>query len=300
MKKKKSDAVTPLGIAILLLIAGGALYVYDRASRSGAHLDTLERIRRTGVVRIGYANEAPYGYLDSATGKITGEAPEVAKVIVRRLGAKRVVPVVTEFGSLIPGLKARRFDVIAAGMYITPERAEEISFSNPTYAIGETFLVRAGNPLNLHSFEDVAASSTARLGVMGGSVEHGYAKAIGVPSERLIVFPGYPSALAGLTTGRIDAVAATVLTANDLLSKIHDDRIERAIPFHDPVIDGKTVRGFGAFGFRKRDTELRRAFNEQLSEFIGTPEHLELVEPFGFGAETLPGDVTADELIEGS
>jgi polar amino acid transport system substrate-binding protein len=296
---KNSSSVTPLGFALLALIGAACLFVYVRAARAPQRLDTLERIRNDGVVRIGYANEAPYGYLDNASGKITGEAPEIANVILRRIGAKRVEPVVAEFGALIPGLKARRFDVIAAGMYVTPERAEEIDFSNPTYGIGETFLVAAGNPLGLHSFEDVAKSAAARLGAMGGSVEHRYAKKLEVPEDRIVLFPDYPSALAGLRTGRVDAVASTVLTANDLLAKANDPGVERAIPFSDPVIDGKTVRGYGAFGFRKSDSRFLEEFNKQLATFIGTPEHLELVEPFGFTEETLPGDVTADELVGG-
>lgn len=297
---KTSNAITPLGVVLLALIAIGIILLWNRATQVSGPGDTLDRIRRTGIVRIGYANEAPFGYLDSSTGTITGEAPEVARIILHKLGASQVVPVVTEFGSLIPGLKARRFDVIAAGMYVTPPRAEEIAFSNPTYVIGEAFLVKAGNPLNLHSFEDIAASGNARLGVMGGSVEHGYAKSLGLPAARVVVFPAYPSALAGLTTGRVDAVAATVLTANDLLRKINDDRIERAEPFYDPVIDGKSMRGYGAFGFRKHDLALRDAFNEELAKFIGTPEHLELVEPFGFAAEMLPGDITVADIVEGS
>ena len=35
------------------------------------------------------------------------------------MGINQVEGVLTEFGSLIPGLQARRFDIIAAGMYVT-------------------------------------------------------------------------------------------------------------------------------------------------------------------------------------
>ena len=293
----RRDSITPLGIFLLLGAVGAASFLYWRASQKITPQDTLLRIQRTGVVRIGYANEAPYGYLDSATGEITGEAPEIAKVVLQRLGAQRIDAVVTEFGSLIPGLKADRFDVIAAGMYITPERSREIDFSNPSYAIGEAFLVAATNPLDLNSFEDVAGHSAARIGVMGGSVEHGYAKQLGVPDGRIVVFPDYPSAVAGLRTGRVDAVAATVLTASDLIRKQGTEDIELARPFRDPVIDGKSVRGFGAFGFRKGDAALREAFNQHLGEFIGTPKHLQLVKPFGFSEDTLPGDVTAEQIV---
>jgi polar amino acid transport system substrate-binding protein len=135
---------------------------------------------------------------------------------------------------------------------------------------------------------------------MGGSVEHGYAKKLGVPESRIVVFPDYPSALAGLRTDRVDAVAATVLTANDLLQKQGSNDVQLARPFRDPVIDGKSVRGFGAFGFRQDDDPLREAFDQHLSEFIGTPEHLQLVKPFGFSEDTLPGDVTAAQIVDES
>lgn len=295
MVTPQKKRVGPAGLLLLSVVALAVAFAAKRAGRMDPH-GTLRRIRGTGVVRIGYANEAPYGYLDSRTGRITGEAPEIARVILNRMGATRVEPVVTEFGSLIPGLKAGRFDVIAAGMYITPERIREIDFSNPTYVIGEALLVVRGNPLELHSFEDVARNGRARIGVMGGSVEHGYAKRLGVPTDRIIVFPDYPSAVEGLKTDRVDAVAATTLTANDLLQKANDARLERARPFTDPVIDGRSVKGFGAFGFRAGDDAFREEFNRHLAEFIGSPQHLELIRPFGFSEETLPGNVSADDF----
>jgi polar amino acid transport system substrate-binding protein len=220
-------------------------------------------------------------------------------VVLRDLGIERVEGVLTEFGSLIPGLKARRFDLIAAGMYVLPERCREVAFSNPTYGIGEAFVVRAGNPLGLHSYEDVAAHPTARLGVVAGTVERGYALAVGVPEERLVLLPDGPSAVAAVETGRVDAYGGTALTVQDLLDKLDeagDAALERAVPFRDPRIDGRTVRGYGAFALRRGDRDLREALDRGLAAFIGTPAHLELVRPFGFTERELPGGVTAAEL----
>jgi len=250
-----------------------------------------------GTFRVAYANEAPYGYKDTKTGEVTGEAPTIARAILERLDITDVEMVVTEFGSLIPGLKAGRFDMVAAGMYITPERCKQIAFTNPTYAIGEAFLVKAGNPKDLHSYEDVREDPEARIGVMGGAVEHGYAKKLGIPEDRIVVFPDYPSGLSGVRTGRIDALAATDLTVGDLLRKSEaGGEFERAEPFEDPVIDGEKKIGYGAFGFRKDDQEMVEKFNRELKEFIGSEEHLELVRPFGFSEATLPGDVTVEDL----
>jgi len=123
----------------MLLLLSALFLVACENSEQAAHKNTLEHIQSTGVVRVGYANEAPDAYMDSAMGKVTGEAPEILRVIMQRMGVTQVEAVLTEFGSLISGLKAGRFDVIAAGMYITPARCREIGFSEPTYGIGEAF-----------------------------------------------------------------------------------------------------------------------------------------------------------------
>ncbi len=258
--------------------------------------NTLARIQREGVIRVGYANEAPYAYMDSGTGTLTGEAPEIIRHVMKELGVTKVEGVLTEFGALIPGLQANRFDVIAAGMYITPERCGQIAFSNPTYTIGESFVVPKGNPLGLSSFESIASHDTATIGVMAGAVEHGYAKKLGIPTERIIVFPDNISGLDGVRSGRVDAFAATSLTVQDLLKKSTSDDVERAAPFTDPVIDGESVRGYGAFGFRTSDTALRDEVNGILQDYIGSDAHLELVRPFGFTELNTPGDVTAADL----
>jgi ABC-type amino acid transport substrate-binding protein len=77
-----------------------------------------------------------------------------------------------------------------------------------------------------------------------------------VPDARIVVLPDPPSALAAVEAGRIDAYAGTALTVQDLLSRSASTRVERATPFTDPVIDGRPVRGYGAFALRREDRAL--------------------------------------------
>lgn len=257
---------------------------------------TLAKAREKGTLRVGYANEAPYAYYDPAQDRLTGEAPEIARHVFKEMGIAKIEGILTEFGALIPGLKANRFDVIAAGMYITPERCKEVTFSNPTYGIGEGFIVQKNNPKNLHSYEDVAKHVTAKLGVVAGTVEISYAKALGIPDARLMIFPDALSALAGVQTNRIDAFAATSLTIQTLTNKAKDESIERTKPFRDPIINGKKTIGYGAFALRKEDQDLIQALNKGLADFLGSKTHQEIVQPFGFTKNELPGNVTAEEL----
>ncbi|KAG1451136.1 hypothetical protein G6F57_016243 [Rhizopus arrhizus] len=159
------------------------------------------------------------------------------------MGINEVEGVLTEFGSLIPGLAAKRFDIIAAGMYVTPERCQQVAFSDPTYGVGEAFLVKQGNTKNLHSYEDVVKNPDAKLGVVVGAIEGDYAQKVKIPAGQVVVFPDAVSALSGVQAGRADAYAATALTINDLMGKTQDGSgLEKADPFTDPVIDGKGVR----------------------------------------------------------
>ncbi|MGD8931978.1 MAG: ectoine/hydroxyectoine ABC transporter substrate-binding protein EhuB [Chromatiales bacterium] len=281
-------------LVFLILLLGCDNEGYLDMQRSS----TLERIRQEDIVRLGYANEAPYAYLDRQSGRLTGEAPEIARVILEQMGVARIEGVLTEWGALIPGLKAGRFDIIAAGMYITPKRCREIAFTNPTYRIGEAFIVEAGNPKQLHGYADVAANPKARLGVVAGTVELGYAEDLGVPRERIAVLPDNTSALAALSAGRIDAFGCTRLTASDLLAKAGEaSALELAQPFDQPLIEHRQAVSYGAFGVRHGDRALLAELNRRLEAFVGSPEHLQLVAPFGFTAAEMPDrEVTAAAL----
>ncbi len=259
---------------------------------------TLESIKADGKISVGFSNEAPYGHM-TADGVLTGEAPEMARVVFSRLGDVELEGVLTEFGSLIPGLKAGRFAMISAGMYILPKRCKEINFSNPTLGLGQGMVVAAGNPKGIHSFEDIAGNPDATIVVVAGGVERDYARKTGIPDDQVLVVPDFPTATAAIQTGRGDALALTGLSAQNVVDTANDPRIERARPFTDPVIDGKVARGYSGFGFRKEDTELLDFFNQELAKFVGTEAHLALIGPFGFTEAELPGDKTAEQLCAG-
>jgi polar amino acid transport system substrate-binding protein len=275
----------------LMGVVAGALTV---VSAGLAHAETtLERARKNGFIRVGFANEAPYGYA-TPDGKLTGEAPEVAKAVLKKLGIAQVDGVLTEFGSLIPGLLAGRFDIIAAGMFITPKRCEQIRFSEPSYGIGQAFLVKKSNPKNLKDYGSIAKDKSLKLAVMAGAVESGYAKESGVDQAQLLVLPDQISLVKAVQAGRAHAAALTALSIADMASKNQD--VQSTEPFG--TVAGKSVVGHGGFGFRKDDADLADAFDAELKKFIGSQEHIALVTPIGFGKNFLPTKATA-ELCKG-
>lgn len=277
---------------LVLAAATAALGLVSLGAGEALAQSTLERAQAEGFIRVGFANEAPYGYA-TADGRLTGEAPEIAKAVLARLGIEEVDGVLTEFGSLIPGLRARRFDIIAAGMFINPQRCGQVHFSEPTYGIGQAFLVKEGNPKGINNYDDVAANDDVTLAVMAGAVEMGYATDSGVPRDRITTLPDPATGLAAVQAGRADAFALTSLAIGQLVENAGAGAgVERAEPFS--MIAGENTKGHGAFAFRPGDEDLRDAFNAELADFIGSEEHLALVAEFGFTEAELPELTTAE------
>jgi polar amino acid transport system substrate-binding protein len=75
--------------------------------------------------------------------------------VLKAMGAKKIEPVVTEWGGLVPSLKANRFDVITGGMYILGSRCENVNFAEPMGVFGDAFIVAPGNPKNLNNYQDI-------------------------------------------------------------------------------------------------------------------------------------------------
>jgi polar amino acid transport system substrate-binding protein len=259
------------------LIALASLFVHASA---GAET-TLERVKRTGEIRIGYANEAPFAYT-LPDGRVTGESPAISKVVFDKMGVRKVNPVLTEWGGLIPGLLAGRFDVIAAGMYITPERMQQVLFTDPHYQLRDTLLVARGNPGKLNSYADIAKNNNARLAVMSGTTQYSYARAAGIPDNRILQVPTTIAQLQAVRTRRADAAVGTQLTMKELAAK-GGNRVEALATFQDDPAH----TGYGALAFRKEDKDLRDAVNATLKDWLGSEQHLKTVAPFGFDRANL-------------
>jgi len=256
----------------------------------------LEEIQESGTVTVGIANEVPYGYEDEESGEITGEAPEIARRVFEELGVANMEAVVTEFGGLIGGLEAGNFDMIAAGMYINPDRAENVLFTDPDYCVLESMLVPEGNPLGLTNYNSVAETD-ARLAVASGTVNVDYAVWAGIPEGQIVEFAGIEDQYDAIAAGRVDAVSGTILTVQQ-----HADVMEgfEALPAF-PALDeeGNEILGCGGFGFRYENQELRDEFNRVLNELQDTGEVQDIVEEH-LGLRSLAEeaeDLTLEDLV---
>ncbi|MCY4316972.1 MAG: ectoine/hydroxyectoine ABC transporter substrate-binding protein EhuB [Roseovarius sp.] len=275
---KSSKTLTMAAIA-----ATAAMTVAPAASWAEG---TLERLKNAGTAKIAIANEPPYSSIDG-DGNIGGAAPDVAKAVLNELGIENVEAVVVDYGAMIPGLLANRFDLVAAGLYIKPERCEAVLFSEPDVCDAEAFAVKAGNPKGLNNYADLA-SAGAVVGVCGGCAEEGYALDAGVARENVIVFPDGASGISMLQNGRIDAVALSGLVVADLLAKAGDSELEIVYPV------GDAPQSCAGAAFRPADKDFRNAYDAALAKIKEDGSFKEIVDTYGFATQTALTKTRAD------
>lgn len=267
------------------LITAGTAIALGSVLAGPAQAVTMKQIQDRGYVRVAVANEMPYGYMN-AKGEAEGAGPAVAAAVLKRMGFKDVEWVVTQFGALIPGLKAGRFDMVAAEMAILPARCKQVLYSEPNTSYGEGLLVPAGNPGQIHGYGDFKTGSR-KVAIMAGADQLDMLQKLGVPEANLLTINSNADAISTVMTGRASAYAATSLTVGNLAGK--SDKVQAATPFDDPVIDGKPARSWGGFTFSQSSSAFRDAFNRQLEAFKKTPEWKQILLKYGFSQADIDG-----------
>ena len=257
---------------------------------------TLQRVKDAGSIKVGIAGEIPYGYTED--GKVTGEAPEVARAVFKNLGVDEVDAKQVEFGQLIQALNAGQYDMVAAGMAVKPDRCENAQFSIVDYVTPTAMLVPKGNPKGINNFDDLKAKGET-IAVVSGTIEQSVVKATGVAADKIQTYDGPPELLQALTTKRAYCGALTDITLRRLLQDNPDAPLEVTEGFV-PVVDGKEQIQAGGFVFRKDDKDLVDAFNKELQKLQDSGEWLKITEPVGFTKDNeVPDDVTTEKLCQG-
>lgn len=254
----------------------------------------LEQLQDKGTVTVGFAGEAPYSFEED--GELTGATVALHREIFGNLGIDTVEGVNADFGALIPGLQANRFDVVSAGMSILPERCEQAAFSEPEFNYTTALMVPEGNPMGLTDLQSVLDSG-ARLSTMTGAIESDYAAQMGIDNTQ-VATP--QDGMDAVTSGRADVFALTAISLNWMANNNPDAPVEVTESFV-AEIDGVPQVGAGGTVFRTDDQELLDAYNEELAKITSDPEkYLEIVGEYGFTAEELPDpELTTADLCAG-
>jgi polar amino acid transport system substrate-binding protein len=170
----------------------------------------------------------PLQFVD-AQGQLQGLRYELGMEIARRLC---LTPewVRIEFSAMIPGLAARRWDMINTGTFFTEERArimQMLRYENQAVAISAA----RGNPHNIRGVDDLAGRT---IGVEIGGFEEARTRQIstelqakGLRPLNIRTFDNFAVAFQALRAGQVDAV-----TNVDAVAAEYDQRGEFSRVLH--------------------------------------------------------------------
>jgi len=249
-----------------------------------------DRIDSGKTIRLGFANEVPWAY-PGDNNEPLGFVNAFVLGVLKEMGYDRdkIEPVVTEWGGLIPGLKANRFDIITGGMYILSSRCENIAFSDPMAEVADAFLVPKGNPKHINNYKDIKnAGATLVTGAGYNTVED--AKSAGIPDSNIMTVPGPTEILAAMKAGRADAGGGTYFTVQDLASKSGG-----TLDVSDPSMMPTDLKNWVGIGFRKSDPDFLKKFNEAMDKYLGSDAMMAAVGKYGYTKSNVPGKDASTE-----
>lgn len=208
------------------------------------------------------AGFAPYEFVYE--GDIVGVDIKIMEAVAEKLGKKLVVEDVN-FDSIVGAVKTGKADAGAAGITITPERAEDVDFSIPYSSTEQYVIVKADNT----AITNMETLTGKKVGVQQGTTSDflidGLIKDGSMAGTELTTYDAPSLAAAALGT-KIDAVVTDKLTAEVITASSNG----AYKTFKLVKADGSDVAEVEQYGIAvtKGNKELLDAINEVLDQLL--------------------------------
>ncbi len=115
-----------------------------------ANAGCLDDVKTTGVLTAGNGlmGTRPFVW-QNEDGSYGGFEADMLKEVGKRIGVPKTDFVVTEWSTLIPGLKSKRWDIIFSSMSATQERVQSanVRFSRPYFLLFDEIIVKTDSPI---------------------------------------------------------------------------------------------------------------------------------------------------------
>ena len=228
----------------------------DENAKTMPDLDSLPA--ENGVFKVATeSGYAPFEYVRD--GEVVGYDMDLAAQFCESAGYGMEI-VDMNFDAILPAVQTGKCDFAAAGINITPERAENVYFSEPVFSGGTVAVVlKEAAPDAGQTASDEPAwqdYNGKRLGVQTGPLQEDIAQKY-FPDSEIFLFNSYPDAITALLSGKIDAY----LGDEPGLKSVHAEQ-----PQIDYIHDRITQNNY-SFAFRKHDPK-SAALCQELNEFL--------------------------------
>lgn len=227
--------------------------------------DSLQRVKDAGkLVMLTNATFPPYEYL-GADSAVSGVDVDILQMVADEIGVELEV-VDMDFDGLIPAMQSGKGDIVAAGMTVTPERAETVDFSVPYTSTTQVIIVDKDDP-KVSGNDDLEGKT---IGVQLGTTGHIFIQweiDDGADIE-VVPYKSNMEAAMDLINGRLDAIvldelpAKSIAEANESLT----------------IIDEPFTEEEYAMAVAKGSDSLLAAVNEVLGRLVAEGKVQEIID----------------------
>jgi ABC-type amino acid transport substrate-binding protein len=158
------------------------------------------------------AEYPPFEYVEN--GEILGFDVDLVTAIAERAGFEFEL-VNTRWDGIFTALAAGEFDMVASAATITPEREEQVDFSDPYFYASQRIAVLASRADEIQTVEDLAG---LRIGVQLGTTGDGFASDE-VEGAEVVRYDEITLAFQALAAGDVDAIVNDGPTSADIIDK---------------------------------------------------------------------------------
>jgi len=245
-------------LALLLLFGMVGCNLIPGSTGEGSEDSYLLKEGKLQVgTEVGYP---PFEMFDEDGTTIIGLDAELARAIGEILGLE-VEFVNTAFGGILPGLGAKKYDIVMSAVTITPERAQTVDFSDYYIENWQAIVVKKGTtPIN-----SILELEGKKLAYQEAATSFEYITAFIDRGDLTCDQKEYPKILNcfdDLKLGRVDAVLCDSVVADKYVA---DEPDVFEVTWNQKDTPGEEPELFG-IAVRKNNTELLNKINNALKQ----------------------------------
>jgi polar amino acid transport system substrate-binding protein len=189
--------------ALAFVLVVGALTGCAIAPPTSSRSPVVDRIQKSGELRVGMAGDYPPLNALDRSGQNFGLEPELAEFLAKALGVKlRFVN--RPFAQLIGAIETGEVDAVLSGMTMTPERNQRVAFAGPYFVSGTCVLTRSQTLVEIRSAGDLNQPSL-KLTALEGTTSETLIRT-SMPQATYLPAGSYDAAVGSVIAGTADAL----------------------------------------------------------------------------------------------
>ncbi len=228
LKTKKLVPVAGFATVALAAVLGLTACGGDTASTTEGSEPSGEATQ-TGMTmdegKIVFATSPDYPPFENLEdGEYVGLDMDLGRAIAEELGLECEYTNI-DFDGIVPAIVAGgQADAGLSGISITPEREDQVSFSDPYYVDNQAVAVQGDNTeITEDNATEALNSDAVTIAVQSGSTGEDFAGE-NFPNAEIVSFPNFTDAFAAVQAGKADAVCGNSAVVQQMLAGAYSDQ----------------------------------------------------------------------------